>query len=209
MSRTVASSLLIVINGRFLAAHVATGVQRYSREMVQALLDLDSPYRWLIVAPHTASAGGLPGVWRDAVPLSGYLWELTRLPWLARQAGAALLWSPANTAPLVTGGLPQVVTIADAAVFAQPAWFTPAFRTFYRLLLPRLGRRARKIVTVSHFSRSELLKYRVVTREQDIVVIPNGLTAFSDPEPDVLQELGLAAGQPFVLALGPGDPQKI
>jgi glycosyltransferase involved in cell wall biosynthesis len=208
MSRPVAPSPLIVINGRFLAVRAATGVQRYSREMVQALLDIDSPYRWLIVAPHAASAGGLPGVRRDGVPLSGYLWELTRLPWLAREAGAALLWSPANTAPLVTGGLPQVVTIADAAVFAQPVWFTPAFRTFYRLLLPRLGRLARKIVTPSHFSRSELLKYRVVTREQDIVVVPCGLTAFSDPGPDVLQELGLAAGTPFVLALGPGDPRK-
>ena len=208
MSRPAASSPLIVINGRFLAARVATGVQRYSREMVQALLDLDSPYRWLIVAPHTASPRGLPGVRRDGVPLSGYLWELIRLPWLARQAGAALLWSPANTAPLVTGGLPQVVTMADAAVFAQPAWFSPAFSAFYRLLLPRLGRLARKIVTPSRFSRSELLKYRVITREQDIVVVPHGLTAFSDPGPVVLQELGLAAGQPFVLALGPGDPRK-
>lgn len=33
------------------------------------------------------------------------------------------------------------------------------FRSWYRLLIPRLGRRAKKILTVSEFSRSELIRY--------------------------------------------------
>jgi glycosyltransferase involved in cell wall biosynthesis len=49
-----------------------------------------------------------------------------------------------------------VVTIHDAGVFAIPEAYSPAFRLWYRTLIPHLGNRAVQVLTVSNFSRDEL-----------------------------------------------------
>jgi glycosyltransferase involved in cell wall biosynthesis len=147
------------INGRFLT-QATTGVQRYAREMVRAidrLLQHDPELRdrqqFRLVTPRgaertVAALDHIPRISRGR--LSGQLWEQLELPLYTRHR---LVLSLCNTAPLAAR---SVVTIHDAGVFAVPEAYSPAFRLWYRTLIPRLGTRAVQILTVSKFSRDEL-----------------------------------------------------
>ena len=66
-----------------------------------------------------------------------------------------------------------MVTIHDAAVWAVPESYGMAFRTWYRLLVPVLVRRARSLVTVSQFSKQELLR-RLGVQDERVAVSGEG-----------------------------------
>jgi glycosyltransferase involved in cell wall biosynthesis len=178
----------VTVNGRFLSQRV-TGVERYARELVARL---GNPAT--VVAPNAPVRG-----------VRGHLWEQGVLPRLVR---GALLWSPCNTGPLSVAH--QVVTIHDCGFYDHAECFSRAFATWYRWLIPRLARRARRVITVSHFSRRRLTEFARVAEEQ-IVVIPNGVgRQFAPVDSDTIartkQELGLPAR--YVLSVGSLDPRK-
>ena len=121
----------VFINARFLT-QTTTGVQRYAIEVVKALDALVAakaeeiaPYSFTLLAPKDARFD--PGL--EHVPLkrvgrlSGHLWEQLELPFYARHG---LLLSLGNAAPLLKRN--QVVTMHDAAVFANPRTFSLFFR---------------------------------------------------------------------------------
>jgi glycosyltransferase involved in cell wall biosynthesis len=141
------------INARFRRGP-QTGVQRVAAEILPRL---GLPHRE--IAPGGAATG-----------LKGHAWEQFALPVLNR---GAPLWSPCNTGPIAVRS--QVVTIHDAAVFDHPEWFSRQFVATYRALLPRLARSARRIVTVSHFSKVRLAA-ALCLPEDRIEVVHNGVS---------------------------------
>jgi glycosyltransferase involved in cell wall biosynthesis len=195
-------SHVVAVNGSFLIKPVA-GVQRYAHENMRAFRRLGIE-DLLILAPHGYSEDEYCGykVIRDNLPWQHrlmWLWEQVRLPYLLRKTDVRLLWSPANTGPVLVRR--QVVTIHDASVFANPAWFSFALRTIYRFILPALGRAAAGVLTDSEFSKSELIKHKVAP-ERKISVVPCGVGAeFSDA-------ITSPGGEGFVLCVGSRDPRK-
>jgi glycosyltransferase involved in cell wall biosynthesis len=203
----------IFINGRFLT-QATTGVQRYAAELTQALDGLlgggeISPvaYRVVLLVPR--------GVRHD-LPLEhirvervgwsgGHIWEQVDLRRYTRMRGAVLL-NPGNTAPI--GAANVVVTIYDAGVFATPQAYSLAFRTWYRLMHRSLAQHARRIITVSEFSRQQLQAY-VATPMSRIEVIPPGAEHIVrlDADRGVLERHGLGQ-RPFVLAVSSLNPNK-
>ncbi len=55
-----------------------------------------------------------------------------------------MLLSPANLSPLF--GPPSVVMIHDVAPMVGD-WYSPAYARWHRLMLPRVARRARLVIT--------------------------------------------------------------
>jgi glycosyltransferase involved in cell wall biosynthesis len=135
--------------------------------------------------------------------LSGQAWEQLELP---LDVGDAWLLNPCNVGPILTRR--SVVTIHDAQVYLAPEAYTRAFRSWYKTILPILGRRARIVTTVSKFSKDTLEAYGVVPRGKAHVV-PNGadhiLRIESDPQ--ALQRFGLSPGR-YLLAVGSLSPHK-
>jgi glycosyltransferase involved in cell wall biosynthesis len=170
--------LPVYINGRFLT-QPTTGVQRFAAEVVTALDKLLADCH----PAHLPQGGVQLLVPQDARQqlclryirtrrigrLKGHLWEQLEL---AGASSDGVLVGLANTGPL--GHPRQLVTIHDASVFANPGNFSLAFRSWYRLLIPRLGQRAKKILTVSEFSKSELIRYCRFP-ETKIEVVYNGV----------------------------------
>ena len=200
----------ILINGRFLTQRL-TGVQRYAREMTRALGRMArARYRVLVAAPCGAVDTHSLGVevledssYRIGEASSvwvGSFWQHWRLPALVKSTGADLLWSPCNVGPLWPKR--HVVTIHDAAVFAGPAWYSWSFGTYYRLLVPRLGHQATRVVTDSAFSKAELIRYGVADPSRIAVV---GAGVGPEFHPGVLRG---DAAKPYVLTLGSRDPRK-
>lgn len=143
----------IVVNAR-VAAFAMGGQQRVTVEILRRLRGVET------VAPAHPLSG-----------MRGHLWEQTVLPWRAR---GCVLWSPSATGPLLHSR--QVVTLHDVAFLDVPEFFAPRFLAFYRLLIPRLTRRAVRIVTVSEFSRQRISDRLNVPLER-IAVVPNGVSA--------------------------------
>ena len=111
-----------------------------------------------------------------------------------------------NLAPLAHGN--SVVMIHDAQTFLFPDDYSGRQATFYRLLLPWIARRARRILTVSEFSRQSLAAHGIGTLDK-IDVVHNGTDHILDtsPDPDALAQHGLAKGG-YVLTLGSAKGYK-
>ena len=176
-----------LVNGRY-AAKRMTGVQRYAHEIVRRLGDR------VEVAYTTAKDG-----------VGGHRWEQFALPLKSR---GRLLWSPGNTGPLAAGR--QVVTVHDATFADTPECFGRAFAAWYGFLVPRLARRARRLMTVSEFSRGRLAEVTGVAAEE-IVVVPNGVDGrfapTGDDETARVREKYALPGE-YVLTLGSVEPRK-
>jgi glycosyltransferase involved in cell wall biosynthesis len=195
----------IYINGRFLTQKM-TGQQRYSRELVMALDRRlqrhghcgDTP-RFVLLAP--AGCDEAPDLsvieLRRVGRLRGHAWDQVDL---AAQAAGGVLLSLCGTGPLAH--LRHIVTIHDAAPFANPQNFTPAFRRAYGVLVPMLAKAARRIVTVSEFSKREIARHcRIDAGKIDIVGNGADHIVRAPADRSVLEASGLA-GRRYVLAVG-------
>lgn len=201
----------VFINGRFLTQTI-TGVQRYALEVVRALDQLLtsgevalSGYKFVVLAPPAARE--FPALSRIEVRtvgwLGGHLWEQLELPLHAR---SGLLVSLANTGPALRRY--QMITIHDAAVVSMPLGYSLSFRMLYAVLLPILGRVARRILTVSNFSKRELVE-RLGIASGKLRVVPEGcehiLSAKSDAS--IFSRFKLQRGG-YVLAVSSLNPNK-
>src|SRR5438270_2729639 len=135
---------------------------------------------------------------------AGHLWEQALLPALC--ARCALLYSPANLAPMA---FPRnVVVIHDAAALRYPNAYSRPYVEYQQRVLPLLARRARLVITVSEFSRGELVE--VLGANPDRVrVVPEGVDErfFAAAEPaSAPPRYGLT--RPYVLALGTVSARK-
>jgi glycosyltransferase involved in cell wall biosynthesis len=152
----------LFINGRFLTQRV-TGVQRFALETLLALDKLlsmphagaDRPMSVVVLAPPGATTLALQNIELRCVgPLTGHAWEQWTLP---ARTGRAPLLSFCPTGPLLKRE--QVVTIHDAAVRVVPESYSRKFRIWYKISLPALVRRTPWVMTVSNFSKSELVRH--------------------------------------------------
>ena len=129
----------------------------------------------------------------------GHVWEQVVLPVQAR--GARAVFSPANLAPLALRGR-NVVLIHDAAALRHPEWYGDGYVTYQRALLPRLARTAGLVITVSEFSKGELVNVLGAPAER-VVVVPNGVEERFSPAADSeAAAMALRLKYPYVLAVG-------
>ena len=197
----------ITINGKFLGANL-NGVHRTAAHYSEQLLARMGPAHDVrLVAPHAgADHPDFPTLAAEQVKGrfgSGQGWEMVTLPMAAR---GSLLVNFCNLAPLLHGD--SCVMIHDAQTFLFPEDYNGRQATFYRLLLPLIARRARRILTVSEFSRQSLAEHGVGTLDK-IDVVHNGtdhiLTAPSDAA--ILAKRGLTRGG-YVMTLGSAKGYK-
>ncbi len=85
-------------------------------------------------------------------------YEQCVLPRRARREGIDLLWSPGYTAPL-SGRIPQVVSILDMQYRRFPEDLGPVARLALHALVIGAARRAQRILTLSEFSRGEIVRF--------------------------------------------------
>ena len=196
----------MIINGRFLAAK-PTGVQRVARALV-AELDQRTRHRgaenWSVSRPRGSLAPDTAMIKDEIVGrLGGQAWEQVTLPLHAR---GRLLLNLCNTAPMHHPR--NVVMIHDAQVYLSPQSYSLSFRNWYRFLLPYIGHRAQRVITVSAYSKAQLVKFGVAP-EANIFVIPNGADHLSGVSPDeaILDLLELRS-QAFVLAISSTQVHK-
>ncbi|CAN5905304.1 glycosyltransferase family 1 protein [soil metagenome] len=198
MNRTV------FVNARFLSQSV-TGVQRYAIELSKRLRQAPGDINFRFLTPNNILHHDLAETLGAEIcgRLTGHAWEQLELPYYTR---GHLLLSLCNTAPLSKRH--QIVTFHDAAVFAMPDSFSPAFRNWYKVLMPGLGRVAQRIITISEFSKRELMHYCHVPERKLTVTYQSGEQILTyPPDPSILGKHDLTE-RPFVFAVSSLNPSK-
>ncbi|MBU6448392.1 MAG: glycosyltransferase family 4 protein [Rhodospirillales bacterium] len=182
----------LFINGRFVTQPLS-GVQRFAGETSRALQQLDA--RYILLTP-PGGAAFWPGA-REAGARQGQAWEQLNLP---RAAAGGLLLNLGNTGPIMASK--QIVVIHDTGVFRTPEAYSRKFRLWYKFLQYQLIRRGADIITVSEFSRQEILRCLPVDAAR-VGVMPEGADHMHLIEPDqkILTEQGLEPMR-FVLCVG-------
>jgi glycosyltransferase involved in cell wall biosynthesis len=166
-----------------------TGVQRYLLSLLPHM-----PGELISIRPSSALQG-----------IKGHLWEQIFLP---GQLKDRLLWSPGNTGPLSIGR--QVLTLHDAASLDHPEWFERKFAFWYNLLLPRLVRKVRAVITVSNFSKERIVRLTGVDPDR-VHIVSNGVEPrFRPVDPITVQQARkkFELESPYILYVGSLEPRK-
>lgn len=196
-----------LINARF-AGMRFTGVQRSAYEIVSRLVSEEEGFR--LVSPRiTGKSAVLPSVEQRGYLRQGHLWEQLELPRILRDAGKdAILYSPANSGPLAIAR--QVLTVHDLFPIEHPEWFSRSFSSWYRLLMPRLLRKVKLIVTNSHYTRQQVLD-RYALPEEKVVTCHFAQNDLFSPAPaEKLARFQAEQGLPerYLLYIGTVEPRK-
>jgi glycosyltransferase involved in cell wall biosynthesis len=200
---------LVDINGRFLTQAI-TGVQRVAEQVVCALdqelaasLALQQRYSFRLLTPPGARQLDLSRIASAGKGrLEGQLWEQLELPVHSR---GRLLLNLCNTAPIAVR---TVVVIHDASVFAVPGAYSWAFRTWYRALIPFIGRRSRRVITVSRFSRTELSRRAgIPLPKMDLLPLGADHVLRTPADLAIFRRVPALRGR-YVLAVGSRSPHK-
>lgn len=147
-------------------------------------------YTRQLIAPIRGEAIGLthrqPNNPTTAYQTAGWgffpLWEQFTLPQLARSSGANWLLCPYNTGPIRKSPHYRTITVVHDLIFLEPLKTLPASRSPYqnfgrlyrRLVVPRAINASDKIITVSQYTRDQLVN-RLLCSPKRIKVIPNSI----------------------------------
>lgn len=170
----------IAIDARELAGQ-PTGVGRYLAEILREWADMPEArgHEYVLCAPAPLT---LPGRLRTTQAIGtggGITWEQVTLPRLARTAKANVLFCPAYSGPIFAR-LPLVIAIHDVSYAAHPEWFRWREGVRRRLITRASARRAARVLTLTRFSKQEIVEHLGVPADRIEVVYPGVTRAAAD-----------------------------
>lgn len=141
------------------------------------------------------------------------LWEQIALPLAVKRLGADLLHCTSNTAPLCCP-VPLVLTLHDIIYLEprqqrSPSLYQEMGRHYRRLTVPRILKKCRKIITVSHFERNRIREALNIPADR-ITTIYNGYSRHFRPMDDIDMQIvnRYIPQKDFLFFLGNTDPKK-
>lgn len=186
----------IGIDARELCGH-ATGVGRYLTGLLAEWAGQSASHEFILYAHDEV------GVRLDRHRFATRLvrgngdtwWEQVAVPGAARSDHLDVWFAPGYTSPLRLA-IPRVVAIHDISFVAHPEWFTLREGMRRRWLVSRSALAAAAVITISQFSRGELIE-RLGVPADKIHVVPPGVQVRS-PSPRV----AISPGAVSVLYVG-------
>jgi glycosyltransferase involved in cell wall biosynthesis len=159
--------------GRYLGELLRRWVVRPDAASRRLILYSPEPLPFVAAAPAGANvtevvAGSGRGTW----------WEQTHLRRAVRSEPPDVFFAGAYTAPLALG-VPLAVTIHDVSFAAHPEWFSRREGLRRRVLTRLSARRAARVLTVSDFSKREIVRHLGIDQAK-VEVIYHGATLLSD-----------------------------
>lgn len=216
------SGLRVGVNTLFLIPGEVGGSETYLRDILSYAVARHPEIEWVLFTntenhlSFEQSFAGVKNVYLHPMGISAanrpvrILCEQFRLPAAVLRAKVDVLWSPGYTAPF-RAPCPQVVSVLDMQYceFPEDLSFFALWAT--RILVPIALRAARRVVTLSDFSRSQIVKYVGVSEKK---IIPIHLAAgpeFSrEPEGDEgkTRRAALIPPEPYILCVANTYPHK-
>lgn len=151
------------------------GVGTWGYELIHHLYDIDTKNSYVIFLP-TAPNNHLPKErenWRYRIIPSYGLWTISFLPfgiWTNREK-IDVFFSPTHYIPRFVD-IPRVVSIMDLSYIHYPEMFRTKDLFQLKNWTAYSVKHAKKIITISEFTKSEIIKYYQVPKEKIIVAYP-------------------------------------
>jgi glycosyltransferase involved in cell wall biosynthesis len=207
----------IAINAIFLQNNPMEGYGHYTAEVVQRIITSHPEDEFLLLydRPWENDFTDRPNVSQLLVtpaarhPLSFKYWYDVKATAAVKRWKADVWFQPYGFCSL-TSHVPQVLMIHDLAFKHYPQYISWYQRLYYRWFTPAFIRKAKKLVTVSDFSKNDIRKtYRVT--ENKITVIPGaartGFVPLDWEEKQAVKD-GYADGREYFLFVGGIHPRK-
>jgi glycosyltransferase involved in cell wall biosynthesis len=138
------------------------------------------------------------------------LWQHAILPSQVKKTKADILHSPAMISPVYCS-IPVVLTIYDTCIISSPKSFPLWQRTITNQLLPHCIDRADKLIAISHFTKSEILRLYPSIPADKIEVTWLGV----NPRFKVIDEISMGSvrskyslNRPYILSVSTSNPRK-
>lgn len=189
----------LIINGRFLTQKLA-GVHRYAFEMCCALHKLG--YKFVVLSPQgILSDYKYPFEVKTIGRLSSHFWEQIELPiHIYKHYKNHILISFTGLGSVLYNQ--NICTIHDLSFLENPSWFSKSYYCLYKYLTPLVARRALKIITVSEFSKSEIINKMGIPAEK-IEVVYNAVS-----EKLINSTKQVSSEYKYLLSVSSIDPRK-
>jgi glycosyltransferase involved in cell wall biosynthesis len=195
---------MFVLNSRFLTQNL-TGVQRYAFELFKQVNKRAGNVEYVLPSQpineryEIAEDLNL----RTIGKYKSHIWEQLELPaHLNKMAVKPLLVNLCNTAPLFYKN--QIVTVHDVA-YMRGNWHSRSFRTLYKVVIPAILKNSKHIITVSEFSKKEIMEVYKTPGDKISVVYNAG---FSELDIEKSSEGHMELKRPYILSVGSIDQRK-
>ena len=207
----------IAVNTRLLLADKLEGIGWFAHETLSRITKahpehtflflFDRPYDPRFVYGPNVVPIVLPPPTRH--PLLYRLWFGLMVPRILRKHKADLFLSPDGFLSLSTS-VPQLSVMHDLNFEHYPEDLPAAYSRYYRSFFPRFAKKAARIVTVSEFSKQDIVKHYDVPEER-VDVVHNGVSAVYSPlaleEQNGVREK-LTGGEPYLICVGSMHARK-
>lgn len=207
----------IAVNTRLLLPGKLEGIGWFAQETLsritaahpehQFIYCFDRPYHARFVHAANVTPVVLPPPTRH--PLLYRIWFNRVLPRALRKHRADLFFSPDGYLSLRTA-VPQVPVMHDLNFEHFPQDLPPAYSRYYRSFFPRFAAKAARIITVSEFSKQDIMSIYGVA-EGKIDVVYNGIgpvfAPLAEAERGVARQR-LIGGRPYFVCVGSLHPRK-
>lgn len=195
---------MFVVNGRYLTQK-ATGVHRYAFEICNKLHEMGVDF-------HVAVPKEIHPDYKFSFKVvkcgsfNTHLWEQISLPRYLKRIGSPLLISFTGCGPLNYSN--QIMTIHDVSHERYPEWFSKNYYRFYHYMMPRIGKKAHAVLTVSEFSKKEIVDTLGINAEKIHVVHSNVPFHNKPSKEEILSFTRNPEAEKYILAVSSMDPRK-
>lgn len=195
---------MFVVNGRYLTQK-ATGVHRYAFEICNKLHEMGVDF-------HVAVPNEIHPDYKfnfkvvKCGSLNTHLWEQISLPRYLKRIGSPLLISFTGCGPINYSN--QIMTIHDVSHERYPEWFSKNYYRFYHYMMPRIGKKAHAVLTVSEFSKKEIVDTLGINVEKIHVVHSNVPFHNKPSKEEILSFTRNPEAERYILAVSSMDPRK-
>lgn len=188
----------IYVNGLFLEQEM-TGVQKFAFAICQEMSKLDVEIVFLCPGSikKTPSFGSI----KKFGKLNGHLWEQITLPLYLKRKKIKTYLNLCNSAPLFSSG--HILCIHDLSFHNSRKWFSRIYSYAYKFLTPQIIKKAKKVITVSGFSKKQISNTYSIKPEK-IQVVYNGIY-FNDNNQ---VSDGSLTNEKYMLFVGSLSPRK-
>ena len=191
----------LYINGRFLTKPL-TGINRFAYELTCGLIKFG--INVTIICPKQAIKPEYDIKGLNIIKFgfgTSHIWEQISLPLFFVGKKDFMLMSFSGLGPIIIFN--KIITIHDLAFLENPSWFSKTYVLIYRLLIPLSARTSKRILTVSEFSKQEIIN-KLGIKEDSISVIYNAVNNNQEEQESILEKVP----KNYILAVSSIDPRK-
>jgi glycosyltransferase involved in cell wall biosynthesis len=219
------------------ALHTRRGIGSYILNLLRKLIEIDREHQYFLYTDVDDLEGvipqqdnfqivkiSLPKYLPDRVETgqtkskSFAIWEQILLPIQAYTDRLDLLHCTGNTAPLYLHPSIELVLTVHDVMFALPSTilskpkslYSSLFNQYCTWLLPWIVRRSQTTISVSNYSKQDIIKYTQTNPQKIQVIYPGIDPKFKRVNDLIVSEIRskLALPDRFILAFGAPDPRK-